>query len=53
MKILHGGQAYVSHKNMPEYKAAKLAYTEAFDKKPVHVRSGGNIPIISLIINVN
>jgi len=47
VKILHGGQAYVSPTDMPAYRAADKAYTEAFDKKPVPVRSGGSIPIIS------
>lgn len=47
VKILHGGQAYVSPTDIPAYRAADYAYTEAFDKKPVPVRSGGSIPIIS------
>jgi len=46
-KSLHGGPAYVSPTNSKAYKAADLAYTEAFGKKPVPVRSGGSIPIIS------
>jgi len=44
---LHGGQGYVSPIDLPAYKAADKAYTEAFGKKPVPVRSGGSIPIIS------
>ncbi|MBI9037219.1 MAG: dipeptidase [Bacteroidales bacterium] len=47
VKALHGGQAYVSPTDMPAYRAADKAYKEAFDKKPVPVRSGGSIPIIS------
>ncbi len=44
---LHGGQGYVSPINLPSYVAADRAYSEAFGKKPVPVRSGGSIPIIS------
>jgi acetylornithine deacetylase/succinyl-diaminopimelate desuccinylase-like protein len=44
---LHGGPAYVSPTDLLAYKAADKAYTEAFNKKPVPVRSGGSIPIIS------
>lgn len=44
---LHGGPAYVSPTTITAYKAADKAYTEAFGKQPVPVRSGGSIPIIS------
>ena len=44
---LHGGQGYVSPIDMTAYKAAEKAYTETYSKKPVPVRSGGSIPIIS------
>ncbi len=44
---LHGGQGYVSPITMTAYQAAELAYTDTFGKKPVPVRSGGSIPIIS------
>jgi acetylornithine deacetylase/succinyl-diaminopimelate desuccinylase-like protein len=44
---LHGGYAYVSPTDMKAYVAADKAYTETFGKKPVPVRSGGSIPIIS------
>jgi acetylornithine deacetylase/succinyl-diaminopimelate desuccinylase-like protein len=44
---LHGGQGYVSPTDMLAYHAADKAYSEAFGKKPVPVRSGGSIPIIS------
>jgi len=44
---LHGGQGYVSPTDMTAYKAADKAYTEVYGKKPVPVRSGGSIPIIS------
>lgn len=47
VSALHGGQGYVSPTDMVAYKAADKAYTEVFGKKPVPVRSGGSIPIIS------
>ncbi|MCF8371635.1 MAG: dipeptidase [Bacteroidales bacterium] len=47
VKSLHGGQGYVSPTDMTAYRAADKAYTDTFGKKPVPVRSGGSIPIIS------
>jgi acetylornithine deacetylase/succinyl-diaminopimelate desuccinylase-like protein len=44
---LHGGQGYVCPTDTAEYKAADKAYTDTFGKKPIPVRSGGSIPIIS------
>lgn len=44
---LHGGYPYVSPTDMKAYLAADKAYTETFGKRPVPVRSGGSIPIIS------
>lgn len=46
-EFLHGGQAYVCPVDLPAYRAADRAYSETFGKKPVPVRSGGSIPIIS------
>ncbi len=47
VEFLHGGQGYVSPTNMTAYLAADKAYSESFGKKPIPVRSGGSIPIIS------
>jgi acetylornithine deacetylase/succinyl-diaminopimelate desuccinylase-like protein len=44
---LHGGQGYVCPIDIPAYKAAEEAYLEVYGIKPVPVRSGGSIPIIS------
>ena len=44
---LHGGQGYVSPTDTKAYQAASKAYEKTFGKKPVPVRSGGSIPIIS------
>ena len=47
VKYLHGGEAYVSPIDTVEYQAASKAMERAFGKKPIPVRSGGSIPIIS------
>lgn len=44
---LHGGQSYGCPIDLPAYRAAEKAYQETFGKRPVPVRSGGSIPIIS------
>ena len=38
---------YVAPTDMPAYKAAERAVTEAFGRKPLPFYSGGSIPIIS------
>ena len=43
----HGGQGYVCPIDLPAYKAAEEAMTIGFGKKPLAVRRGGSIPIIS------
>ncbi len=47
VEYLHGGQAYVCPIDLPAYKAADKAYEKVYGKRPVPVRSGGSIPIIS------
>jgi acetylornithine deacetylase/succinyl-diaminopimelate desuccinylase-like protein len=47
VKPLHGGQGYVCPIDLPAYKAAEMAYEKVYGKRPVPVRSGGSIPIIS------
>lgn len=44
---LHGGQGYLCPIDLPAYRAAEKAYLETYGKRPVPVRSGGSIPIIS------
>ena len=44
---LHGGQGYTCPIDLPAYRAAEEAYQDVFGRKPVPVRSGGSIPIIS------
>ena len=43
----HGGQGYVCPIDLPAYKAAEEAMEVAFGKRPLAVRRGGSIPIIS------
>ena len=44
----HGGEPVVTNLNSKGYKAASLAMEKTFGKKPVPVRQGGSIPIVSL-----
>jgi acetylornithine deacetylase/succinyl-diaminopimelate desuccinylase-like protein len=46
-EYLHGGEAYVSPLDTHEYLAASLSVEESLNKKPIPVRSGGSIPIVS------
>jgi acetylornithine deacetylase/succinyl-diaminopimelate desuccinylase-like protein len=47
VKSLHGGQGYVTPIEFPAYRAASKAFEVSFGKKPIPVRSGGSIPIVS------
>jgi len=47
VKYLHGGEAYVSPIDTPEYQAASMAIEESFGIMPIPVRSGGSIPIVA------
>lgn len=47
VNFLHGGQAYVCPIDIPAYEAAERACELIYNRKPVPVRSGGSIPIIS------
>ena len=44
---LHGGESYVCPINHPAYRAAEQGFKEAFGQRPLAVRRGGSIPIIS------
>ncbi len=48
----HGGHPAVTPTDSIEYKAAELAMTETFGKKPLPQRGGGSIPIVSLFERV-
>ncbi|WP_070137604.1 dipeptidase [Crocinitomix algicola] len=48
----HGGEPALTPIDSLEYKAASLAVEESFGKKPIPVRSGGSIPIISMFEKV-
>ena len=47
MTPMHGGQGYVCPISLPAYQAAEKGFEIAFGKKPLAVRRGGSIPIIS------
>ena len=47
IQYLHGGEGYVCPIDMPAYKAAERSFETAFGKRPLPVRRGGSIPIIS------
>jgi len=47
VQYLHGGYGYVCPIELTAYKAAEKALEELYGKRPVPVRSGGSIPIIS------
>ena len=44
---MHGGEGYVCPISLPAYQAAEKGFEKAFGKKPLAVRRGGSIPIIS------
>lgn len=47
VNYLHGGYGYVCPINFVAYQAAEKALVDVFGQRPVPVRSGGSIPIIS------
>ena len=47
IKSLHGGEGYVCPISLPAYQAAEKGFEKAFGKRPLPVRRGGSIPIIS------
>ena len=44
---LHGGDGYVCPITLPAYRAAERGFEKAFGRRPLAVRRGGSIPIIS------
>ncbi|MEM9326094.1 MAG: dipeptidase, partial [Bacteroidota bacterium] len=48
----HGGEPAVIPTDSPGYKAASLAFEEAWGKKPIPTREGGSIPIVALFKEV-
>ncbi|MBW6481228.1 MAG: M20/M25/M40 family metallo-hydrolase, partial [Bacteroidales bacterium] len=52
VEFLHGGEGYVSPTDTVAYQAASKAYETTYGIKPIPVRSGGSIPIISLFEKV-
>ncbi|TVQ13315.1 MAG: dipeptidase [Bacteroidetes bacterium] len=52
VEFLHGGEGYVSPTDTIAYQAASKAFETTYGIKPIPVRSGGSIPIISLFEKV-
>jgi acetylornithine deacetylase/succinyl-diaminopimelate desuccinylase-like protein len=48
----HGGQPAVTKTDSLAYKAASLAFEEAWGKEPIPTRDGGSIPIVALFKDV-
>ncbi len=48
----HGGQPYITPVNSIAFKAASMAFEQAWGKKPVPTRDGGSIPIVALFDEV-
>ncbi len=44
---MHGGAAYLCPIDLPAYKVAENAIEKVFGKRPLAIRRGGSIPIIS------
>ncbi len=47
VKSLHGGRPAIVERNSPAIQAAAAALEKAFNRKPVFVREGGSIPVVS------
>ncbi|MGD8585022.1 MAG: dipeptidase [Chloroflexota bacterium] len=45
---VHGAEPCIIDIDIPEMKAAALAYKRVFGRKPIYMREGGSIPVISL-----
>lgn len=52
LEIGHGGTAYVTPTDIPEYMAASKAMETTFGKLPIPSPSGGSIPIMSMFEEV-
>ncbi len=47
VRPMHGGEGYVCPIDLPAYQAAERGFHAAFGRRPLAVRRGGSIPIIS------
>jgi acetylornithine deacetylase/succinyl-diaminopimelate desuccinylase-like protein len=52
VKPHHGGAAYITPTDTPEYQAAAMAMKSTFKKDAIPVRGGGSIPIVALFEKV-
>lgn len=46
--FFHSAQPCIIDTDVPEMQAAALAYERVFGRKPIYMREGGSIPVISL-----
>lgn len=49
---MHGGNSYICPIDLPAYRAAEKAYQSVFGIRPLAVRRGGSIPILSIFEEV-
>jgi len=49
VRSLHGGSAFLSPTDAPEFQATERALERAFGKRPVLIREGGSIPFTATI----
>ncbi len=47
VKDLSGGESAITPRDIPEMQAAAQAYAESFGQRPILVREGGSIPVVS------
>ena len=52
LKVLHGGNPYVISWDSKEIRAAVAAFEKTFNRKPLPVRGGGSIPVISDFVEI-
>jgi acetylornithine deacetylase/succinyl-diaminopimelate desuccinylase-like protein len=52
VKSLHGGRPAMVERTSPVIQAAATALERAFDRRPVFVREGGSIPVVSTFKSV-
>jgi acetylornithine deacetylase/succinyl-diaminopimelate desuccinylase-like protein len=49
VKDLSGGESAITPRDIPEMQAAAQAYAESFGQRPILVREGGSIPVVSYL----
>ncbi len=52
VRALHGGEGAIVRRDSPAMRAAFGAYTKAFGREPVFVRTGGSIPVVATLSRI-